>query len=135
NTSGRTALTQLGIGTTTLNAANTYGGATTISAGLVKLPSVSISASTVATPLLYMSFDNVSGSTVVNDGSGGTAMNGILNGTASIVSGGRFGGNCLSLSATVNAGSVRITNSVVALNVSGTWTVGLWLKTSSQGGT
>ena len=48
------------------------------------------------TPVLHLSFDNVSGTTVINDGFGGSAMNGTLNGTATIVSGGKFG-NCLSI--------------------------------------
>ena len=46
------------------------------------------------TPLLHLSFDNVSGSTVSNDGSGGSTFDGSLVGTATVVAGGV--GNCLS---------------------------------------
>ena len=99
-----------------------------------KLPTPVVNASTVPTPLLYLSFDNVSGSIVNNDGSGGSVMNGTLTGTASIVSGGRLGGNCLSIPATLNAGYVAITNSVVLFSGSTAWTVALWMKTTAAGG-
>ncbi|HLP78988.1 MAG TPA: LamG domain-containing protein, partial [Candidatus Paceibacterota bacterium] len=86
------------------------------------------------TPLLHLSFDNVSGTTVLNDGSGGVAMNGTLNGTASIVSGGKFG-NCLSITgANASDASCRIANSVVPLNGSSTWTVAMWVQTTTAGG-
>jgi hypothetical protein len=89
------------------------------------------------TPVLHLSFDNVSGSTVINSGFGGSAMNGTLNGTATIVPGGKFG-NCLQVTG-VNApdASCRIANAVVPLNVQGgsTWTVAMWVKTSTPGGT
>jgi hypothetical protein len=86
------------------------------------------------TPVLHLSFDNVSGTTVFNSGSGGSAMNGTLNGTATIVPGGRFG-NALSVSGSLaNEGSVRIANAVVPLNASSPWTVAMWVQTFSPGG-
>ena len=134
---GSASLTKAGSGTLTLsNNNNTYYGATTISAGKVSESAPVVNASTVPTPLLYMSFDNISGGvTVVNDGSGGAAMNGGIIGTATIVSGGRLGGNALSIPATVNAGYVKITNGVVPFSGGTAWTMALWLKTSTAGGT
>ena len=76
------------------------------------------------TPVLHLSFDNVSGTTVINDGSG-VGMDGTMNGTATIVPGGMFG-NCLQVTGVRStAGYVSIANAVVPLNVSGgsTWTV------------
>jgi Concanavalin A-like lectin/glucanases superfamily len=87
------------------------------------------------TPVLHLSFDNVSGSTVVNDGFGGSAMNGTLNGSATIVPGGKFG-NCLSISgASASSASVRIANAVVPLTVGAgsAWTVAMWIQTTTPG--
>ena len=90
------------------------------------------------TPLLHLSFDNVSGTTVINDGSGSSAMDGTLNGAgATIVGGGRFG-NCLQVTGVASdAASCRIANAVVPLDVtaSSAWTVAMWIKSSTQGGT
>jgi len=133
---GSAYLNKFGTGTLTLsNNNNTYYGATTISAGKISESAPVVNASTVPTPLLYMSFDNVTGSTVNNDGSGGAAMNGGIIGTATIVSGGRLGGNALSIPAAVNAGYVMVTNGVVPFSGSTAWTMALWLKTSTAGGT
>ena len=134
---GSAYLNKFGTGTLTLsNNNNTYSGATTISAGKISESAPVVNASTVPPPLLYMSFDNISGGvTVVNDGSGGAAMNGGIIGTATIVSGGRLGGNALSIPAAVNAGYVMVTNSVVPFSSSTAWTMALWLKTSTAGGT
>jgi hypothetical protein len=89
------------------------------------------------TPVLHLSFDNVSGSTVINDGSGSSAMDGTLNGAgATIVPGGKFG-NCLQVSGVNSAdASVRIASAVVPLNVQAgyAWTVAVWIKSSTQGG-
>ena len=123
NASG--GMTFQGTGTTTLAGANTYAGATTIAGGTLKLNS----------PLLHLSFDNTNGSTVINDGSGGVALNGTLNGSATIVSGGKFG-NCLQISgANASSASCRIASSVVPLNVGAgnNWTVAMWIKTSTAG--
>jgi hypothetical protein len=89
------------------------------------------------TPLLHLSFDNVNGTTVVNDGTGGATLNDTLNGIATIVGGGMFG-NCLSISG-VNASdaSVRIANAVVPLNVGAgqpAWSVAMWFQTTTIGG-
>jgi hypothetical protein len=94
------------------------------------------------TPVLHLSFDKVSGTTVgsivTNTGSGGLGMNGTLNasaeGTIAIVGGGKFG-NALSVSGTASTDtSCRIANSVVPLNGNATWTVAMWVQTTAPGG-
>ena len=125
--SGTGSLTNSGSGTLTLSGANSYAGSTTVSGGTLKLAG--------SAPVLHLSFDNVSGSTVINDGAGGSAMNGTMNGSATIVSGGKFG-SCLNISgANAAAASCRIANSVVPLNVGAgsQWTVAMWIKTSTAG--
>ena len=108
---------------TTLGASNSYSGSTTVSSGTLKAG---------AGPVLYLSFDNVSGTNVINGGSGGAAMNGALYGTASISSSGRYG-NALSIGSTLNASSVRIPSSVVLFSSNANWTIGMWLKTTVSG--
>jgi autotransporter-associated beta strand protein len=118
-------LTKQGAGTLTLSAVNTYTGATLVNNGTLML---------AGPPLLHLSFDNVSGKAVINSGTGGSAMNGTLSGTAVITTGGRFG-NALSIgSGAADAGYVLIPNSVVPLNTSGNWTVAMWINTSTAGG-
>ena len=89
------------------------------------------------TPVLHMSFDNVSGTTVFNDGSGGSTMDGTLNGTATIVGGGMFGNALQVLGVNSPDASVRIADAVVPLNVQAgyAWTVACWIKTSTRGAT
>lgn len=117
-------LTVTGTGSVTLSSGNTYSGTTAINGGTVR----------IARPLVQLSFDNVVGSTVKNLGSGGSAMDGTIVGTATISANGRFG-NALSIgSGAVTDGYVAISNSVVPLNISGTWTVGMWIKTATAGG-
>ena len=116
-----------GNGTLTLTATNTYTGPTTVNAGTLKVS---------PDPVLHLSFDNVSGSTVINDGTGGAAMNGTLTGAgATVVSGGRYG-NALSLNGT--GAYVVISNKVTSLdcNAGGaSWTYALWIKTATAGAT
>src|ERR1035437_6780420 len=87
------------------------------------------------TPVLHLSFDNVSGTTVINSGTGGSGMNGTLNGTATIVPGGKFG-SCLEITGSASSdASVRIANAVVPLNSDSAWTVAMWVKTTTPSGT
>jgi len=122
---GAGGLTKNGKGTLFLSAANSYTGPTTVNSGTLR----------IGDPLLHLSFDNVSGSTVINDGAGGVALNGTLVGKASIVSGGRYGKALQIGAGPVNANYVAVNNSVVPLNGSGKWTVAMWIKTTVPGST
>lgn len=121
---GDGGLTKDGFGTLNLSASNTYAGPTTIEAGTLRLQD----------PILHFSFDNVSGNTIINDGAGGTALNGTIVGSAAVVSGGRFG-NCLSVpSGTAAAGYVLVNSPVVAMTGTNSWTIAMWVKTTTAGG-
>lgn len=116
--------TTTGGGTLTLASGSSYSGSTLINGGTLRFVG----------PVLKMSFDNVNGTTVVNQGSGGSAMNGTLTGTATITGGGRFG-NALSIPAGASSAAYVLINSpVVSLNAAGNWSVGLWVKTTTVGG-
>ncbi len=122
NASG--GLVKAGAGLLTLGGYSTYEGATTVSNGTLRL----------ADPVLHLTFDNVNGSTVINEGSGGSSMNGTLTGAATIVSGGRFG-NALSIpSGAANAGYVLVNNPVVGMTGGNGWTIAMWVKTGTAGG-
>ena len=121
NIGGSGSLTKAGPYTLTLTGTGTYSGNTTISGGTLRLAPVA--------PVASYTFDNVSGSTVVNGGTGGTGMNGTLTGGATIVSGGQSG-NAVSLA---GGASVDISSSITDLGNNANWTVSAWVKTSTPG--
>jgi autotransporter-associated beta strand protein len=121
NISGTGSLTKAGNFALTLTGSSTYTGNTTISGGTLRLAPV--------TPVASYTFDNVNGTTVINDGTGGTGMNGTLANGATIVSGGQSG-NAVSLS---GGASVDINNSITNLGNVGIWTVSAWVKTTTAG--
>jgi autotransporter-associated beta strand protein len=128
NAGGKINLFKAGAGAWTIMAPNTYTGTTTINGGVLRLGQ--LSATTIAnSAIANYSFDNVSGSTVVNSGTGGAAMNGTLTNGATVVSGGRFG-NAVSLA---NGASVNINNPITDLGNTANWTVSAWVKTSTPG--
>jgi autotransporter-associated beta strand protein len=136
---GTSGLTETGNGTLFLAGSNNYSGNTVVSAGTLRLTNTVAGVSTTD-PVLYMSFDNVSGDTVFNQGTGGAAMNGVLLGGATIVPGGKYGkalyipSNATQGSATPS--SVLINNAVVTMNINTTtsWTLAMWLQSSTPGG-
>jgi len=89
------------------------------------------------TPLLHLSFDNISGTNVINDGTGGPTLNGSLFGNATVVPGGKYG-NALSIpGGAASDASVRIANAVIPLNVGAgqpPWSVVMWFQTTTVGG-
>ena len=131
------SLTKNGAGIFILAGSNTYHGSTVVNGGTLKLSPLTDDA------VLHLAFNNAAGSgngtVITNLGLGGAAMNGTListNGGAVIQTGGRFGGNALTLNGSGgNAlnNLVLVTNKVLNTDASGSWTVGYWIKTSTAG--
>ena len=95
---GTSGLTKTGNGTLVLGGTNSYSGTTVVNGGTLQLTNTAAATSNSA--VLYFSFDNVVGKTVINQGGGGPAMNGTLLGPATIASGqGVNGGNALNIPA------------------------------------
>ena len=129
---GTAGLTKAGPGTLVLGGTNSYSGNTIVTNGTLKLTN------TVATgPLLYMSFDNVSGSVVKNDGSLGAVADGLVVGTnVSIVAGGKYGNGLQVGGGAVTTGGILIDHVVTLLNntnntSANAWTVAMWVKTTT----
>jgi fibronectin-binding autotransporter adhesin len=133
--SGIGSVTKAGAGTLVLGGANSYTGTTTITGGTLRLMTTT---TTAATPVASYSFSHVSGSTVINDGSGGSTLNGTLdpNGGSGFIS--TTGGPAAGLGALVLNGSgttVDINAGITSLSNTATWTVSAWIKTTQQGAT
>ena len=124
NGTGTISLTKEGTGTWSLTGPNTYTGLTNVNAGTLRLTS---GPGAVAS----YTFDNVSGSTVVNSGSGGVTMNGTLTAGATVVAGGHTG-NAVSLT---GGSYVNINHPITDLGNNGNWTVSAWVKTTTPGST
>jgi autotransporter-associated beta strand protein len=113
-------LTKTGANTLTLTAPCTYAGATVVQGGTLKLAPPA--------PLIHYDFDtaNISGTTVLNLGTGGAAYNGVINGTpATGVTG--VAGEAVTISITgqgvVTANSVSLVNG---------FTFAAWVKSSGS---
>ena len=133
---GGASLVKNGSGALTLSGANSYTGSTTINGGTLRLSNPSVVAP--STPIASYTFNHISGNTVINDGSGGAAMNGTLNkngGTGSInISAGPLPGlGALVLNG--NGSTVDINSGVTDLGSSSNWTVSAWVKTTQSGAT
>ena len=122
--SGNGSLNKTGSYALTLQAANDYAGATNINQGTLKVSPTTLVGN--------YTFDNVSGSTVVNSGSGSN-MNGTLTGGATVVAaGGGRDGNAVRVQ---NGASVDINSGITNLAPDGNWAVNAWIKTGEAGGT
>jgi len=133
--SGNGSVTKNGGGTLTLAGTNAYSGATVVNAGTLGFGQ-SNNSNLLATlqPLLWFTFSQVGGGVVTNLGTGGSALNGKLTGTATTSINGRYG-SCLSIPAgAANAAYVLVNNPVVAMTGAASWTIGMWVKTSTAGG-
>jgi autotransporter-associated beta strand protein len=122
-------LTKFGAGTLTIGGASTYTGPTVINAGTLTLDPVAGAVAVAIQPVAAYSFDQVSGSTVINSGTGGAAMNGTLTGDATIVSGGKFG-NAVQLSGN---GSVVVNSPITDTGGAANWTLSAWVNTTTPG--
>ena len=122
NIGGNGSLIKAGAYPLVLDGGNTYAGRTTINSGTLRLAP--------ATAVASYTFDNVSGTAVINNGTGGAAMNGTLANGAAVVAGGRFG-NAVRLA---SGASVNINNPIVDLGTDTSWTVTAWVRTATAGG-
>jgi autotransporter-associated beta strand protein len=118
---GSGSLTKTGSFAVTLSGTASYTGDTHINAGTLRLAPV--------TPVARYSFDDVSGNTVINGGSGGAGMNGTLANGATVVAGGQSG-NAVFLA---GGGSVDINSPITDLGNQGNWAVSAWVKTAASG--
>ena len=132
---GSGGLMKIGSGTFTLDNSNVYSGATSLAGGTLRFGTATNVIATLL-PVLWLSFDSVTGTTVTNQGKGGWGMNGTLIGTgAYVTNSGRFG-NALYVNGTTSntLNNVVLINSKVAdTSASSSWTLGYWIKTTTAG--
>ncbi|HEX3357751.1 MAG TPA: autotransporter-associated beta strand repeat-containing protein [Tepidisphaeraceae bacterium] len=133
---GGASFTKNGSGVLSLSGANTYTGQTTITGGTLQLSNPT--AITAATPVASYTFSHISGSTVINDGSGGAIMNGTLKANGGSGSINTTGGPLAGLGALVlngNGTTVDINSGVTDLSSNSNWTLSTWIKTTQAGAT
>ena len=136
---GSSGLTKAGSGTLLLAGTNSFTGTTTVGAGVLSLTnSLNLAGGSTVTntgPIIYFSFDNISGGYVYNQGVGGHADDGILVGAAALIPSGTARGSCLFVGPTNKAaGYVFVNNPGPMLNAAGSsWTVAMWVKVSQNG--
>ncbi len=140
-------LTKLGVGTLVLSVASTYTGATTITQGTVQLPAVGI-----PTAVASYSFDSFTPSSnplpqntvIPNTGSGGSALNGIIDNTyytggstsgATIVSPGPTIGSLTTHALQLDGSGtdVLINSQIVDMSNAASWTFSAWIQTTVDG--
>ncbi len=119
--SGGGSLVKSGAGILTLTSTQTYTGATNIAGGTLRLGTLA-TGSPPAGFAAYYSFDNVSGSTVINGGSSGSNANATIGGSGAIVAGGLHG-NALSY-----ATSTAVLNPNSPIAVPNRATVSAWFN-------
>jgi fibronectin-binding autotransporter adhesin len=132
-------IVKTGNGVMTLSSANTYTGPTTISGGTLRL------ATPPSAVVAHYSFDNVTngGTTVVNDGSAGSALNGTINtistggGNGVLIGAGKFG-NGAKFFNDPSAGTLGYVNiqlpgdtTPIDLSSNSNWSVSLWVQTGA----
>jgi autotransporter-associated beta strand protein len=122
-------LTLQGAGTLTLTStANSYAGPTTVTGGTLRLVGSSA-------PVLDYVFNSntVSGTTVTNLGTGGSALNGTLGGTGGsfTTTGGPLGNGSVNFTGT---SSLAVASGITSLANTSNWTISMWVNTSNTSG-
>jgi len=138
---GTSGLTVAGGGQLFLGGTNAYTGTTTVNGGILSLSnSLNLAGGAGVTntdPVIYISFDNLNGGYVYNQGVGGHVYDGVLIGAAGIVPSGTERGNCLYVGPTnKQAGYVFINSGGPTMNAAASsWSVAMWVKASQNGAT
>jgi autotransporter-associated beta strand protein len=143
-------LTKNGAGIMQIGGASTYSGATTVNAGTLQLP-----APGVPVPVAAYSFDNytpgvlANGAVITNAGSGGTAMNGVVNtadwqlagtgpasGATITASGtGPYAGSSKAVQFDGTGTSIDVPSQIINQSGGANWTFSVWVQTNTPGST